>query len=145
MVYSEAGAKREKGSDMFKFATLSLVLLCTSSITNAQELSHASTTVPDTARYEIVQSQILARLMFRLDRYTGRTWQFVETQGGSYAWEMVSWGNADTTESNPGEARYQIFASGILAQQTVLMNTDTGRSWSLAENPDIGALWSLME
>lgn len=83
--------------------------------------------------------------MIRLDRHTGRTWQFVEKEGGGYAWQTVFWENADTAKSDSGKAGYQIFASGILAKQTVLINTDTGVSWYIAEDPESGLFWTLLE
>ena len=131
---------------MIKRGTLLVCILFTSYVTNAQEFNyHVSTAVPDTARFEIVQSSILARLMFRLDRHTGRTEQFVTTNDGGYAWQTVYRENADNDQSDSAKPHYQIFISGTLAKQTLLMNTDTGVSWYIAEDPESGLFWSLFD
>ena len=128
---------------MNKYTAFSILVLCAASTTHAQELTyHVSTTVPDTAGYEIVQSSVLAKLTFRLDRNTGRTWQIGDTSDGGYVWQEVLWLDDDSSESRSSQPRYQIFSSGILARVTVLMNTDTGRSWYIAEDDEIGFFWT---
>ena len=68
-------------------ASLSLV---TTAPSLAQEHpANQSSTVPDSARFEVVQSPLLAKLTLRLDRFSGETWQFVETKNGDYAWQRM--------------------------------------------------------
>jgi hypothetical protein len=113
----------------------------------AQSVSatHQSTTVSDTARFEIVQSPLLAKLAIRLDRFSGDTWQFVSTQDNSYAWQRIERISLPNDTKIPGKVNYQIFMSGIRAQVTVLMNTTTGASWYVAEDPKEGVFWSPMK
>lgn len=106
---------------------------------------HQSTTVPDSARFEIVQSPLLAKLAFRLDRFTGETWQFVSTKDNSYTWQRIERIPLQNDKRVIGKANYQIFLSGIRAQVTVLMNTTTGASWYIAEDTKEGVFWSPME
>ncbi len=105
----------------------------------------SSSTVPDSARYEIVQSPLLAKLTFRLDRFTGETWQFVSKKKGGYAWQRVERPAQANDMKVPGRVNYQMFLSGVRAQTTVLINTNTGASWYIAEDPLEGVFWSSME
>ena len=107
--------------------------------------THQSTTVPESARFEVVQSPLLAKLAFRLDRYTGETWQFVSTQDNSYAWQRIERIALPNDTKPAGKVNYQIFLSGIRAQISILMNTTTGASWYIAEDPKEGVFWSPMK
>jgi hypothetical protein len=101
--------------------------------------------VPDYARFEVVQSPLLAKLTIRLDRFTGDTWQFVEDKKGDYAWQRMQRINIPNDTKLPGKVNYQIFLSGIRAQITVLMNTNTGASWYIAVDSKEGEFWNPME
>lgn len=105
----------------------------------------ASTTVPSYARYEIVQSPLLARLTIRLDRITGSTWEFVTTKNGDFAWQLIPRVAAKGQTIVPGKVNYQLFASGIMAKVTILMNINTGQSWYIAEDPKQGEFWAPMQ
>ena len=126
--------------------TLILVAMFYAHFVNAQDgYIHQTTTVPSTSRYEIVQSPLLARLAFKLDRHTGDTWQFVETGSGNFAWQEVTRIYTENDERKPNQTNYQIFMSSIRAQVTILMNTNTGVSWVIAEDPKEGIFWSAFE
>jgi hypothetical protein len=137
------------GGATMKF--MGLTICCVLALTGApvwaqsNSATHQSTTVSDTARFEIVQSPLLAKLAFRLDRFTGDTWQFVSTQDNSYAWQRIKRIPFLNDTKAPGKVNYQIFMSGIRAQVTILMNTTTGASWYVAEDPKDGVFWSPME
>lgn len=107
--------------------------------------ANLSSTVPDYARFEVVQSPLLAKLTIRLDRFTGDTWQFVEDKKGDYAWQRMQRINIPNDTKLPGKVNYQIFLSGIRAQITVLMNTNTGASWYIAVDSKEGEFWNPME
>jgi len=111
----------------------------------SENATHQSTTVPDSARFEVVQSPLLAKLAFRLDRFTGETWQFVSTKDDSYTWQQIKRISVPNDTRALGKVNYQIFLSGIIAQVTILMNTTTGASWYIAEDPKEGAFWSPMD
>ena len=131
----------------FTYLTICCLLAFSSSPIWAESDSatNQSTTVPDSARFEIVQSPLLAKLAFRLDRFTGETWQFVSTKDDSYAWQRIKRIPLQNDTKVTGKANYQIFLSGIRAQVTILMNTTTGASWYIAEAPKEGIFWSPME
>lgn len=71
------------------FATCMLAVGSSPLWAQGENATSLSSTVPDSARFEVVQSPLLAKLTFRLDRFTGDTWQFVSTKDKSYAWERI--------------------------------------------------------
>lgn len=90
--------------------------------------SHQATTPPPSARFELIQSSIVAKWTFRLDKYTGRVWNIVTTKDERNAWEEMQILGAIKL-SPPFHSRFQLFTSGIAARHTFLLDTDTGKSW----------------
>ena len=113
-----------------------LIVFCIPIQSNAQiTQSPQSTVAPPNSRYEVVQSEIVARLTFRLDRECGNVAQLVRTQSGGYAWEEMLVLGLPNCNAN-GRARYQIFTSGLLARNTFLIDTQTGKSWQTFQEGD---------
>jgi len=94
--------------------------------------NNESTTTPQDARYEIVQSQLIARNTFRLDRFTGNVAQLVSTNNDKMTWEEMIVRNLPKIE-RPTKARFQIFTSGLAARFTFLIDTETGNTWVLTQ------------
>lgn len=89
---------------------------------------HQHTAPPVNARFEIVQSELAAKLTFRLDRFTGHIAQLVRTATDENAWEdMQVVGLPPITQAT--RPRFQIFTSGLAARFTFLFDTDTGKTW----------------
>ena len=108
---------------------LPIVLLLPVTV-GAQELSdqHQQTTTPPNARFEVMQSQLVARLTFRLDRFTGRVAQLVRTSDDNNAWEEMEVIGLPAM-SQAARPRFQLFTSGIAARHTFLIDNDTGKTW----------------
>jgi hypothetical protein len=87
---------------------------------------HQSTSSPPNARFEIVQSEIAAKWSFRLDRFAGPAWQLVKTKDGDDPWEPMRVVGLPAIV-NPSSPRFQIFASGIAAKFTFLIDTMSGQ------------------
>ncbi|MGH9759009.1 MAG: hypothetical protein ACRD4M_14825 [Candidatus Acidiferrales bacterium] len=96
---------------------------------------HQTTTTPSGARFEIIQSELAAKWTFRLDRFAGRVFQLVKTKDGDYSWDEMKVVDRGTV-SQPTRARYQLFASGIAAKFTFLIDTDTGKTWLLTTSKE---------
>ena len=91
-------------------------------------ITHYKTAAPDNARYEIVQSEIAARWLFKLDRYTGQVYQLIQTPDGEVHWvEMFVWERPEVKK--PLTARFQLFVSGFSAVYNILIDTAEGRTW----------------
>ena len=102
-------------------------LVCSQEV-NVTVQSHQSTAAPPESRFEIVQSTLAAKFTFRLDKWTGRVWQLVQTKSNGNAWEeleVMSRPKLDT----PSRARFQIFTSGLAARHTFLIDTVAGKTW----------------
>lgn len=82
------------------------------------------------SRYEIVQSPLMARFLFRLDKVNGAVDQLVVDDKGNRSWERIK-RLGSSSESLNGKAVFQLFFSGLLVRQTFLVNTMTGASWQL--------------
>jgi hypothetical protein len=123
---------------------LLFVTVILTSVSSAVQERSASTpsVVPDPARYQVVQSLILAKLTFRLDRFTGATWQFAKKAGDGYTWQQIRRIDVINDTKLNSKVIYQIFLSAIRALVTVLINTNTGASWVITEDPKEGIVWS---
>ena len=132
--------KSEKTKDMqhrFLGVFLAFVLSLLSGSTAAQSTAnvHQSTAQPLDGRFEIVQSPIAAKWTFRLDRHSGNVDQLVETQDGALTWQgMLVLDLPDVSSTRT--ARFAIFASGIAARFTFLIDSQTGRTWVLTSLAD---------
>ncbi|BCG45324.1 hypothetical protein GEOBRER4_n0077 [Citrifermentans bremense] len=91
---------------------------------------HQSTTTPSEARYEIIQSQLAARWTFRLDRYNGEVMQLLLNKEKENVWEKVMVVDLPRIKA-PIRPRFQIFTSGLAARHTFLLDTVTGKTWTL--------------
>ena len=50
---------------------------------------HQFSSVPDTSRYEIVQSEMGVRYTFKIDKYKGEVFQLVKSLKGDLVWESI--------------------------------------------------------
>jgi hypothetical protein len=114
----------------FGLAVVFLTLSCLSPI-RAQDYPynvHQQTSTPPNARYEIAQSEFAAGVTFRLDRFTGHVSRLGFTKEGNNAWEVTRVIELPVINS-PSRPRFQIFTSGIIMRHTLLIDTDTGKTW----------------
>jgi len=118
------------GMKCFAVTTMLLLVLCDSSLAQQTSDIHQHTTLPSGARFEIVQSELAARWTFRLDRFTGHIAQLVKTKDDDNAWEEMSIIGLPSVTA-PLHPRFQLFASGLAARYTFLIDTETGRTWVL--------------
>jgi hypothetical protein len=116
--------------------TLSVVLCCAQTAceprrsTNVQETGESSMNANEPARYEIIQSTIGVWWTFRLDRFTGRVFQLVETSNKQNAWREMRVADLVTNASPEKRVRFQLVTSTIAARETYLIDLDTGKTWS---------------
>jgi hypothetical protein len=94
---------------------------------NAQDLNsaiHYSTLTPPDARFELLQSALVARLTLLVDKNSGDVFQIVRTRNNEFAWEKI----------------YRV-KSKIAAKHTYLLNIHTGQTWLLTEDKKEGLFW----
>lgn len=122
---------------MLKLALCALFLasppIAISQETQEQHQERAEQTEPSpSSRFRIIQSDLAARLTFRLDRYTGMVSQIVKDANGNNSWESMPISPAPIVKT-PDHPRFQIFTSGIAARFTFLIDNDTGKTWQFVK------------
>lgn len=107
---------------------------------------HERSIAPASTRYEIVQSPILARRIFKLDKVTGHVWTLVVDVGDERKWEPMAVIGLQPASATAGP-HFQIFMSAILAKHAFLLDTSTGATWILTVVDDKAesALWLPVE
>lgn len=96
---------------------------------------HSTTAVSSDSRFELVQSPLVARLMLRVDRFSGVVSQLVvDTKSKEYWWSKIRMSQRSATEFtvySDQRVHFQLFTSGIVVRNTFLMDVETGKTWSL--------------
>ena len=122
------------------------ILLCFFSLTSsAIETHQAVKTSTEGGRYEIVQSEIARKYIFKLDKYTGDVYQLVVKSNGNMTWQkMEVLGLAfDTIKENT--INFQIFMGGIAVSDCFMINIHTGKTYALYRDEDNDILfWSYL-
>jgi hypothetical protein len=132
--------------DIFMKKTITTVAICiifSHGIFALDAQNHESTTTPQGARYEIVQSPLVVRYTFRLDRFAGNVAQLVLVDNNMTWMEMYI--NDFSKIEKPTEPRFQIFASGLAVRNTFLIDTKTGNTWVLTQRFDGVLVWELLQ
>jgi hypothetical protein len=114
-----------------KSAALGVAFIALSGLAFGQDSatpSHERTSLPASARFQILQSPLAAKWTFRLDKYSGRVWQLVKTRQDDNTWEEMPVINLPKV-SSPPKPRFQLFTSGLAARHTFLLDSDTGKTW----------------
>ena len=106
--------------------------------TNRHQFSNA----PDTSRFEIIQSELAAKITLKIDKYTGRVYQLVQGTKG-LSWPLIA------SEKHPDDkilekVNYQVFTSDLAVRMTYLINVNTGASWQLAADEE-GNFWKALK
>ncbi len=124
-----------------KMIILSLSLGLIASVgTFGQDQDHimpANTSVPNTAKYEIIQthSKSSGVTTMRLDKSTGRVFSISGCPQKTFIGTGLCWKEMTILElpknNNDGVPRYQIFVGGTVAKYIFLMNIASGQTWQL--------------
>ena len=77
-----------------------------------------------------MQSQLAARWTFRLDRYTGEVMQLLLNSQKENTWVKVPVQGVPKIKA-ANRPRFQIFTSGLAARHSFLLDTSTGKTWTL--------------
>ncbi|MBC8637308.1 hypothetical protein IAG25_10840 [Caballeronia sp. EK] len=126
---------------LFYALLLSLALIPIGVAAQATNQQSVMTGVPADARFEIVQSELAVRWTFKLDKFAGVVFQLVATKDGGVAWEEVPRLRGRTPDpATPNRVNYQIFLSGMVARNMLLLNVNSGATWQLQSGND-GISW----
>jgi hypothetical protein len=121
-----------------------LLLLVSAPVLHAQGefVGHVSTAIPEMSRFEIVQSTLVVRSTFRIDKFSGAVDQLVLASDSSLVWQQVPRiKHPAGNPTSPERVNYQLFLSGLANRHTYLMNMNNGATWQLVQTKEGGYLW----
>ena len=98
--------------------------------------SHETAAPEGGGHFEIIQAQTAAKWTFRLDRLTGHVWILVQNKEGNYVWQVTKVDGLPADANRPVNGPYQIFLSGLSAKFSFLIDTFSGKTWSLTTITD---------
>jgi hypothetical protein len=106
------------------------------------EQEPVATAPPASARYELIQNSRAMKETYLLDRYTGNSWQLVQSTK-RYAWQRMTKEahEKDLIPKDWSGPAYQVSVSGLAAKGTYMINVITGATWVLFEDPEGGIFW----
>jgi hypothetical protein len=84
---------------------------------------------------------LVARLTLLVDKNSGDVFQIVRTKNNELPWEKIYRIKSKNEHLDERQVNFQVFASGIAARYTYLLNIHTGQTWILAEDKDKGLFW----
>ena len=108
--------------------------------------THQITKAPESSRYEIIQSQyeFSTKISLKLDKYTGYVYELVKRKEG-LTWQLISAEVHSLNVVTPDKVNFQIFLSDSGNYWTFLINVNTGITWRLLKDPEVGMMWSVVE
>ena len=117
---------------MTKILYILVFLFASTSFAQTSSPSYKTET-PNNSRFEIIQSSLAARWTFKLDKFTGKIWQYVRTKDDDSTWEEMFVTPKLIASTRP---KFQIYTSGIAARFTFLIDNDNGKTWNLTTTKD---------
>ena len=130
---------------MKKQMLLILMLVLFASQVWAQETNrHQFSSAPNTSRFEIIQSELAAKITLKIDKYTGKVFQLVTGSRG-LSWQLITAEKHPNDKATVNKVNYQVFTSGLAVRMTYLINVNTGASWQISEDSKIGIFWKALK
>jgi hypothetical protein len=105
-------------------------------------VQHERSSAPDESRYQLVQSTLVARATYRIDKVLGRVDQIVMREDSTITWQRMP--RLEHPSGDPQVAsrvNYQLFLSGIANRHTFLMNLHNGATWQLVMTKEETLVW----
>lgn len=128
--------------------TLKILIFCSVCIvpifyTQASS-SNQSTSVPTDSRFELIQSELAAKITLKVDKHSGAAYQLLQDEKG-IAWQIIKSEKHPNDTIKAGKVNYQVFTSGLAVSMTYLINLNTGATWQLSIDPEVGIFWAVIE
>ena len=120
-----------------------LITLCVMSLLNvyADDNYSAVRTSVDNGRYEIVQYEIMRRLIFLLDKYTGDVYQNLLSTKDERVWRKLKKAGSSNDVTPQTQINYQLFVGGFSINDIFLPNINTGETWYIFQDTETEMLF----
>lgn len=120
-----------------------LITLCVMSLLNvyADDNYSAVRTSVDNGRYEIVQSEIMRRLIFMLDKYTGDVYLNLLSTKDERVWRKLKKVGSTNDVTPQTQINYQLFVGGFSINDIFLLNINTGETWYIFQDTETEMLF----
>ena len=102
----------------------------------AQDRHSAVRTSVDNGRFEIVQSEMMRRLIFMLDKYSGDVYQNLLSSNDEMVWRKLGKVGLSSDKTPKTQINYQLFMGGFSVKDIFLLNINTGETWYLYQDPE---------
>ena len=117
--------------------TVLLILLAPSIASSSDKYpNNQISTVPNSVRFEIVQSLLAVKGTFKIDKFTGNVFQLQVDSDGQKFWKKINKEFIKGEVIKKNNVNYQIFSSGIAMKFTYLINVNSGQTWQLIKDKD---------
>lgn len=91
-------------------------------------------------RYEFLQSTIVRKSSFLLDKYSGRIWQMVKDRNDNTTFESV-YREQSSKEVASSKINFQLYMGGMMAKDCFLIDLNNGTVWQLLQDPSDGTVF----
>ncbi len=95
----------------------------------------------DNGRYEIVQSEIMRRLIFMLDKYTGDVYLNLLSTKDERVWRKLKKVGSTNDVTPQTQINYQLFVGGFSINDIFLLNINTGETWYIFQDTETEMLF----
>ena len=121
-----------------------LFSMCSANVSAQETNRNQFTSAPASSRFELVQSELAAKVTLKVDKFSGIVYQLVQGEKG-VTWQIIESEKHPNDTATPGKVNYQVFTSGLAVRMTYLINVNTGATWQLSVDPEIGNFWAVIE
>jgi len=111
----------------------------------AQEKSSNQSTSLCGGHWEFFISDIAVKYTFKVDKFTGNVYQFVQREDKTYTWQLIERETSNIDVQKQDSINYQLFSSGLGIRFTFLLNTNSGLTWKLVKDENDVYFFSKVE
>jgi len=95
--------------------------------------------------WEFFMSDVAIKYTFKVDKFTGNVYQFVQREDKSYTWQLIERETSNIDTQKQDSINYQLFSSGLGIRFTFLLNTNSGLTWKLVKDENDVSFFSKIE
>lgn len=129
---------------MKKIGLVLIFIILRLSAFGQQNGTNQTTSLSD-GHWEFFMSDVAAKYTFKVDKFTGDVYQFVQREDKSYTWQFIEKETSDKDIQKQDSINYQLFSSGLGIRFTFLLNINSGLTWQLVKDEKEGYFFHKIE